>query len=115
MNVVKMTVAQAGYEADEYGRLECQPGSIKVTVIRLVRSVTQAGLKVVKDQCEAKYGRGEYLKIEGRVCMTLLCDDAALGRLYKLVHDYQNSTNLHSVVTIDSIEDMGDVIVGVIG
>lgn len=114
MNIIKLKVTQEHYECDEYGRIECRPQSIKVTVIRLYRAVTELGLKDCKDNCEELFGSGPLRKIEGRVTMTMFCDDAALGRLYKLVHWYQHDVkNVGSVVEVESLEDIGKAIVGV--
>jgi hypothetical protein len=113
MNIIKLQVTQEGYEVGEYGELECEPKSIKVTVIRLIRAVTQQGLGDIKRESEARFGDSKG-NIKGRVTMTVIADDAALGRLYKLVHWYQNDFRLGPDVQVLSIEDLGDTIVGVV-
>ena len=115
MNIVKLQVTQPDYEVGDYGVLECQPLSIKVTVIRLMRAVTQQGLKQVKDEAEARFGdHSSNKRIDGRVTMTVIADDAALGRLYKLVHWYQNDMKNTPDVRVLSIDDLGDTVVGVV-
>jgi hypothetical protein len=115
MNIVKVQVTQRDYEVNEYGLPECEPMSIKVTVIRLMRAVTQQRLGEVKVDSETRFGdvKGD---IKGRVTMTVIADDAALGRLYKLVHWYQNDWDHAPDVRVLSIEDLGDtaIIVGVV-
>jgi len=122
MNIVQVVVMQESYESDEYGRIECAPVSIKVTVIRLYRAVTQLGLKQCKDACEDRYGEGEKRAITGRKRLTFALDDAGLGRLYKLVHEYQTrakrestSQHGHPDVRIVELEDLGDVVCGAVG
>ena len=122
MNIVQVVVKQHGYDADEYGQIACAPASIKVTVIRLYRAVTQQHLKQCKDACEDRYGAGENRAITGRKRLTFALDDAGLGRLYKLVHEYQTrakrestSQHGHPDVRIVELEDLGDVVCGAVG
>jgi hypothetical protein len=113
MNIVKVQVTQEDYELGHYGELECEPKSIKVTVIRLMRAVTKQGLGDLKRDSEARFGDSKG-NITGRVTLTVIADDAALGRLYKLIHWYQNDWEHAPDVRVLSIEDLGDSIVGVV-
>lgn len=113
MNIIKLQVTQQDYELGHYGELECEPKSIKVSVIRLMRAVTQQGLGDLRRDSEARFG-DEKGNIKGRVTMTIIADDAALGRLYKLVHWYQNDFDNGPNVRVLSVEDLGDTIVGVV-
>lgn len=76
MNVVRIGVQQADYECDEYGFPECEPRSIKVSLILVVKNALGCSLKEAKDAVERSFESPT-----GRVIFALVLDDAGLGRL----------------------------------
>lgn len=79
--LLTVSVEQFGYEADDYGNLECQPQSIRVSTIRAVRAVTDSSLRDSKKIVDDKFG----IEITGRVTLDFLTDEAGIGRIASLI------------------------------
>ena len=78
MNIVRISVQQADFECDEYGYPECEPRSIKVSLILVVKNSLGCSLKQAKDAVENSIAAPT-----GRVVFSLVLDDAGLGRLVR--------------------------------
>lgn len=106
-HILVVTVAQADYEADMYGRPDCYEKSIKVPMIRVCRAVQQGSLKFAKDTVEALG-----IDLVGRRKLTFLTDDAGIGRITCLIQsqkelDATRAVPAHSTFEIDSITTLG--------
>lgn len=82
MNVVRVQVQQADFECDEYGIPECEPKTIKVACILVVKSALGCSIKEAKDAVERSI-----TDPTGRVIFALVLDDAGLGRLTRTVFE----------------------------
>lgn len=81
-NIVRIRVQQADWEADEYGLPECEPKSIKVALILVVKNALDCSIKQAKDAVESSIKDPT-----GRVIFALVLDDAGLGRLTRTVFE----------------------------
>ena len=81
-NVVRIRVQQADFECDEYGFPECEPKSIKVALILVVKNALDCSLKDAKNAVERSI-----TDPTGRVIFALVLDDAGLGRLTRTVFE----------------------------
>ena len=82
MNIVRVRVQQADFECDEYGYPECEPKSIKVALILVVKNALDCSLKEAKDAVERSI-----TDPTGRVIFALVLDDAGLGRLTRTIFE----------------------------
>ena len=97
-HIVSVSVTQHGYEADEYGCLECEPHSILVSLIRVVRAATGFGLRESRHALEAVAGKGSQT---GRKELSFLVDDAGLGRVYALKREQDARAHKNSQVLMN--------------
>ena len=76
-HIVRIRVEQADYECDEYGQPECEPKSLLVACIWIVKRAIDCDLRTAKQMVENSFG-----KPKGSVQFALVVDDAGLGRVF---------------------------------
>lgn len=106
--LLTVSIEQAGYEADCYGELECEPKSIRVATIRAVKHVCGNSLREAKGIVDDKFGN----TVTGRVTLDFLTDEAGLGRIARLIFDQtQLPEARHTIYEIINIRTIGNGVI----
>lgn len=106
--LLTVSIQQADYEADCYGNLECEPKSIRVATIRAVKHVLDNSLRDAKQIVDDKFG----VKVNGRVTLDFLTDEAGIGRIARLIYDQTQLTGtIYTVFEIINIRTIGNGVI----